>query len=96
VPSDRALLPLSAWSRSQARDDRGVRAAGSLYDIVGTEGVGADLSHINTSAKARPVLHTHAQCLPLAVKCLPRLHIRLPELTFLDSCIFWRRGEVEH
>ena len=26
----------------------------SLYDIVGTEGVGADLSHINTSAKARP------------------------------------------
>ena len=23
-----------------------------LYDIVGTEGVGADLSHINTDAKA--------------------------------------------
>lgn len=26
----------------------------SLYDIVGTEGVAADLSHINTGAKARP------------------------------------------
>jgi len=29
--------------------------------------VGADLSHINTSAKARPVLHVHAHCLPLGL-----------------------------
>lgn len=26
----------------------------SLYDIVGTEGVAADLSHINTGAKVLP------------------------------------------
>jgi hypothetical protein len=52
---------------SGARDGRGVRGAGSLYDIVGTEGVGADLSHIDTSAKARPVLRTHARRLPLGL-----------------------------
>ena len=42
----------------------------SLYDIVGTEGVGADLSHIDSSVKVwRRAVHasapSHAHCLIL-------------------------------
>lgn len=66
----------------------------SLYDIVGTEGVGADLSHIDTDAVVRLIFRAYGQYVPeLVVTSQSLKRSRTLKLSLHSLCYLHQHAE---